>query len=270
MIFGLVIAGVVIVLIVVVVLGFRPRPKPLPPFPASGTTPETIPLPEGLPAPVERFYRQVYGSRIPVITTAVISGRARLRLSGIPLPGRFRFTHIAGEGYRHYIEVTFFGRPVVRVHEYYIDGQGRLELPVGVVADEPKVDQGANLGLWSETGWMPAVYLTDPRVCWEAVDGHTAVLVVPFGEHEERFIVRFDPQTGMIRFFEAMRYKDADSDGKTLWIDEALEWGPVDRHMTLTRASVTWFDEGIPWAIFFTDELVFNADVDDYIRSHQV
>jgi hypothetical protein len=102
------------------------------------------------------------------------------------------------------------------------------------------------------------------------LDDDTAVLVVPFGEDEERFIVRFDPQTGMIRFFEAMRYKDEDADTKTLWIDEALEWGPVGGLMTMAKASVTWFGDGAPWAIFMTDEIVLNEDVEDYIRSHEV
>jgi hypothetical protein len=33
-----------------------------------------MPLPDGLPAPVERFYRQVYGDDVPRIESAVITG----------------------------------------------------------------------------------------------------------------------------------------------------------------------------------------------------
>ncbi len=38
---------------------------------------------------------------------------------------------------------------------------------------------------------------------------NSLLLLVPFGEVEETFVARFDPQTGMLRFLEAMRYKDA-------------------------------------------------------------
>jgi hypothetical protein len=63
-----------------------------------------MPLHKGLPAPAERFYREVYGESVLVITSAVISGSAQLRpLGGLPLPSRFRFTHDAGEDEGHSI-----------------------------------------------------------------------------------------------------------------------------------------------------------------------
>jgi hypothetical protein len=63
-----------------------------------------------------------------------------------------------------------------------------------------------------------------------------------------------------------MRYKGADSEAKTLWIDEVREWDTVDRGTALRVAAATWFDEGSPWAIFTTEELVYNVDVETYIR----
>lgn len=131
-------------------LGLRFRPAPLPAFPQPSGETEKIPLPEGLPVPVARFYRALYGETVPVIESLVVTGRAKMRVMGITFPGRFRFTHIAGQGYRHYLETTFFGLPLMKVNEHYLGGTGRLELPFGGEAG-PKVDQGANLGLWAET-----------------------------------------------------------------------------------------------------------------------
>jgi hypothetical protein len=249
-----------------VYLGTKTPPKPLPSFPQAGTPLKTIPLPAVLPAPVERFFREIYGEEIPLIESAVISGKVTLRMFGQTLPGRFRFTHNAGQDYRHYMEATWFGMPIMKVHETYIGGKSRLELPFGVVDDEPKVNQAANLGLWAESMWLPGIFLTDPRIRWSAVDDVTAELVVPFGEEEERFTVRFDPSSGLLQRMEAMRYKDAASEEKTLWICEALEWTQVNGKPTLKKGSLTWFDDGYPWAIFDTQDIVLNADVSSYIH----
>jgi len=265
-----IIIGTLITLAVLVVigwLGLKIKPRPFDLYPAQTPELETVPLPDDLPAPVERFYRTIYSDQIPVIESAVISGRARMRVFGITFPGRFRFTHMAGQNYRHYIETTIFGLPIMKVNEYYLDGKSRLELPFGVIENEPKVDQAANLGLWGESVWLPSVLITDPRVRWEPVDDSTALLRVPCGEVEETFVARFDPQTGMLRFLEAMRYKDAADKAKTLWINQVREWRDINGHTILTVGAITWFDEGTPWAVFTVEEIVYNADVSNYIRA---
>jgi hypothetical protein len=265
----------VIIIIVVVVtalialgwLGLQIKPKPFAAFRGGPAELKAVALPDALPVPVARFYRQLYGESIPVIETAVISGRARLRVSGISFPARFRFIHQAGQGYRHYIEATVFGLPLLRVNERYLDGVSRMELPFGVTEDEPKVNQAANLGLWAEAMWFPSILVTDPRVRWEPINADTAILVIPFGETVERFIVRFDPDSGLLDLLESMRFKGAERESKTLWFNQALAWDTIDEYKIPSVGAITWFDEGTPWAVFTVESLTYNADVQDDIRA---
>lgn len=239
----LILAGVVAGLAFLVWLGVHVRPAAVPAYPQQQPELETLPLPAGLPAPVERYYRQLYGERLPRVRSAVVSGRGSVRIKGIKLPIRFRFTHLAGQDYRHYIECNFFGLPVMKINEYYVSGKERMVFPWGVDENNPKLDQGGVLGMWAESlRWLPSILVTDPRVRWEPVDEVTAFVLVPFGSGYERFLVRFDPVGGGILYWEVMRYKNGAGE-KVLWINGA------------------WFDDGHPWAVFAAEEVVFNVDV---------
>ena len=240
-------------------LGLQIKPAPFAAFAKPPTALETIPLPTGLPTPVARFYRALYGERVPMIRSAVISGRASIRPVGpLSFPARFRFTHLAGQDYRHDIEATLFGLTVLKVKETYLAGSSRQEMPWGTTANDPKANQAANLGLWAEAIWFPALFLTDSRAKWGAVDDVTATLSVPFEAARETFVVRFDPETHLVRSLEAMRFK---TDRKILWMNEVRAWDTVGGQRVPTQGTVTWMDDGKPWATFNVEEIVLNADV---------
>lgn len=251
--------------------GLRVRPQPFTSYPAATPRLTTVEPPVHLPEPVARFVRVALGERVPVIDTAVISGRGWLRFGGIKFPARWRFIYKAGEGYRHYIEATLFGQPVLKVNESYLDGHSRLELPFGVVENEPKIDHAANLGLWAESIWLPAIWFTDPRVRWEPIDDRTARLIVPFGDQAgskyEVFTVWFDPDTGLLKRMVTLRWRDAADEKRHVWINEAHAWMTAAGMQIPSHATVTWEDQGKPWFSLEVDEAVYNVDVDAAIRS---
>jgi hypothetical protein len=264
----LIFASIIIVVGLLGWLGLQVQPQSFPAYPNKTPHLETVPLPAGLPAPVERFYRTVYGEEIPVIKTVVIQGRGIMKpFMNIPIPARFVFIHNTGKDYRHYFEATLFGIPVMKVNEGYIDGASFFEGPMGKYYDDANSNQGANLALWAEAVWFPALWVTDLRARWEPVDEHTALLYVPYEEGEENFLVRFDSQTGLIDMMEAMRYRDpGEGKPKILWIARTEASQQVAGTKINSASSVIWLDQGKPWAYFNLEELVYNVDVSTYIR----
>ncbi len=256
---------VFILVVLFFTFGLRFKPAPFEAYRGQVGPVTTTEIPTGLPEPVERFYHMYHGDAVPVYHTAVFSGRGTVRFMGITLPARLRFTHQTGEGYRHYIETTFYGIPLLKVNERYLEGHTRLELPFGVVENDPKVDGAANQGLWGETMFYPAAFLTYPGVRWEAVDEASARLYVPFGAQEQIFTVSFDPQTGMIQRMETLRYRDEKA-GALRWWGELITEQDEEGLPLRTSFTVTWEDEGTPWLKAELEEVVFNSDVREYIQ----
>jgi hypothetical protein len=262
-----IIAATLAILILLGWLGLQIKPKPFAPYPEKTPELKTMPLPAGLPAPVERFYKTIYGDEIPVIETAVLKGRASISPFGVRLPARFVFVHNAGRDYRHYFEATWFGIPLLKVDEGYIDGESFFESPMGSYYDDPNTNQGANLAVWAEAGFFPSIWLTDERVRWESVDDYTALLYVPFEDQEENFVVRFNPETGLIDTMEAMRFRDpGESKKKILWITRNEPEPKIAGTKLSATGSATWLDQGKPWAVFTLEEVDYNVNVSEYIR----
>jgi len=259
---ALIAATIIAALILMAWLGLHVRPRPFSPLALPQDKTKTIPLPGGLPAPVEHLYRAVYGEQIPVIESVVITGRGRMRPFGVWMPARFVIVHRAGYDYRHYFEVTFFGIPFLRINEGILNRKSFFESPMGTYNNDPNTNQVANLAVWAEAGWFPAVWVTDPRTRWQAVDAHTAILFVPYEDGEESFVVRFNPQTGLVDLMEAMRYKAKGDADKVLWL--TTETQPSGQPKT---SYVTWLDDGKPWAALTLETIQRNLDVTEYIRA---
>jgi hypothetical protein len=249
--------------------GGRVKAAPFPHFPELSHFDEWTTLPAGLPAPVERYFRTVFGGeRVPEIRTAVITGRANLRIMGIPLEGRFRFIHEAGKNYRHYIEATLFGRPIMQVNERYIDAKTLFELPWATEQHSAKGAQSANLGLWVESIWLPSVFITDPRVRWEAIDETHARLIVPLEDGEDSLTVTFDADTGLLTRFESMRYGSTKAKSeKVLWRNDIQGWRDANGVRVPVSGSAHWMNQKLPWAVFTVDEVVYNVNLSATLRA---
>jgi len=249
------------VLFAILWLGLRIKPRHFTPLAQSQPEFKTMDIPGDLPKPVENFYKTVYGEKVPLIDSVVITGHGRVRQFGMWLPTRFAIIHNAGKDYRHYFEATFFGIPVLKINEGYIDGQSFFESPMGTYTNDPNSNQGANLALWAEGAWFPSLWLSDTRAHWQAIDDTTAALFVPYEKGEENFVVRFNPQTGLVDLMEVMRYRSPGDTDKILWLTNEVKSADGS-----SVSYATWLDDGKPWAEFVIDDIKFNLDVSSLIR----
>ena len=251
-------------------VGLQVEPKGFPPHPEKTQDLGRVELPSGLPGPVRCYFEAALGEEIPRIESAVLWGRGRLRIKGLWFPVRFKAYYLPGRSFSRRMEITWFGLPVLRGVDSYIDGRGGLKITGLINLEETgeKIDQAQNLVLWGEAIWTPSVYLTDPRVRWEAVDEKTAQLVVPFGEGHEVFQVKFDPRTGLIREMSALRFRGQE-EAKTPWRVECLDWRPFHGVKVPTRVVGTWADEKRPYVVMTVEGVEYNVDVSEVLPAEE-
>jgi len=123
---------------------------------------------------------------------------------------RFRSYHLTGREFRRAMEITWFGLRVLRGTDAYVDGEGSLRTSglVNTSGTRNNFDQGQNLAMWAEAPvTTPSVLVLDPRVRWEPIDAHAALLIVPFGEVEEALRAGVESETGLIESMSSMRYR---------------------------------------------------------------
>jgi hypothetical protein len=222
----------------------------------------TVPTPTDVPPPVRRFFQAAYGAQAPRVESLAVYGRARANF-GIWLPLRFRLVHRPGYAFERYMEVTWFGRTVLKAIDRYVGGEG-MTGPLGNEATGPAVDQGANLILWAEAPLMPSLWINDERIRWEAIDDTSARLFFPFGDEEDELTVYFDPESNLITRISALRFRDLES-GKIPWHADFLEWKTHNGTLVPAYIAITWEDQGEPWSYWNLEHYFWNIDISDVL-----
>lgn len=223
-------------------------------------------LPSTLPELVTCYARAIAPEGLPVVETALVIGKAKLTFNGLTFPARFKFYHDAGNAYYHHIQLLWFGLPILTVHERYRDGAAEMALPMGEIVNEPKANAAALMGLWAEAIWFPTTLLTDPRAHWTAASDHSTTLLVDGMAKEETFTVRFDAESGLIRDFTSLRYKQPGDQHRTLWFNEVLNWGNFNGVRAPSVAQIRWGND-VPWAKWQVEQVLCNVNVSERLAA---
>ncbi len=249
-------------------LGLQFKPRALKPVASDSRDLGTVSLPTDLPAPVQRFFEIVFEDEVPVVKTAVIQGRPRVRVNRLWMPVRYTSYFNSGYDYHRDMEVTWFGMPIGGGYEAFVQGTASAEMFGQVDPGSESLNQGANLAVWAEGFWTPSIFITDPRVRWEAISGTQARVYIPFEDGEDSLLLTFDPETGLLTEFQAMRYK-GNAAGKTSWRGIPEKWERFDGILIPSQSSIIWADEGTSWATWTVENVQLNVNVSNKLPLRQ-
>lgn len=254
----LMLAGGVVALTGIGWAGLQVAPRNFPPPSDETKALGTVAVPADLPAPVRRYFQVAFGDQVPRVEAMVAWGRARANF-GLWMPLRFRLYHRPGYDFRREMEVTWFGLPVLKALDQYINGKG-MTGPVGNADTGPEVDQGSNMILWAEATFYPSLLITDPRIRWEAIDDNRARLLFPFGAQQDELIFHFDPVTGLVTRTAALRYQGT-TGKKVPWYAEIQEWQTVNGMKLPLTVAVVWENQRGPWSYWNFEHILWNVDI---------
>lgn len=157
---------------------------------------------EGLPPPVQRYFRQVLTDGQPIIVSATIEMTGTINMSATaeqwkPFTSRQRVV-TRKPGFLWDAQVFMFPGLPAHVEDSYIAGHGRLiakVLGLFTVADSQGVGEiarGEFMRYFAESPWYPTALLPSQGVRWAAVDDASAQATLIDGPITLTLLFRFN------------------------------------------------------------------------------
>ena len=167
---------------------------------------------EGLPAPVQRFFRAVLNHGQPIISAVTINIAGTFNMSPTgqqwkPFTSRQRVI-TRRPGFLWDANIRVLPGVAVRVVDSYIVGDGLLRATVQglfTVADmrgDGEIARGEFMRWFAEVAWYPTALLPSQGVRWDAVDDHSANATMVDGPLSLTLLFRFN-DAGLIGSFRA-------------------------------------------------------------------
>ena len=167
---------------------------------------------EGLPAPVQRYFRAVLKEGQPIIAAVTVELAGTFNLSATeerwkPFTSRQRIV-ARRPGFLWDAQVSMLPGVVVRVVDSYIAGEGLLRaaiLGMFTVADVSgggEIARGEFMRFFAEAAWYPTALLPSQGMRWEAVDDRSANATIVDGPLTLTLLFRFN-DAGLIDSFRA-------------------------------------------------------------------
>jgi hypothetical protein len=167
---------------------------------------------EGLPTPVQRYFRAVLkeGQALIAAATVELSGTFNMSASGEqwkPFTSRQRVV-TRRPGFLWDAKISMLPGLPVRVVDSYVAGKGLLHaailglFTVAEVSGGGEIARGEFMRFFAEAAWYPTALLPSQGVRWEAVDDRSANATIVDGPLTLTLLFRFN-DAGLIGSFRA-------------------------------------------------------------------
>ncbi|XZN98283.1 MAG: DUF6920 family protein [Microcoleus sp.] len=173
---------------------------------------------EGLPAPVQRFFRTVIKDGQPIVAAVKLSQQGQFNLSETEdkwMP--FTATQIAiaqRPGFDWDARIQMAPGVNAFVHDTYLLGEGNLHasllglFTVAKMHDTPELNQGELLRFFAEATWYPTALLPSQGVLWEAIDDTSARGTLTDGTTTVSLVFTFNAEGAIATIRAQARYRD--------------------------------------------------------------
>jgi hypothetical protein len=212
---------------------------------------------EGLPAPVQRFFRAVLKDGQPIVAALKIEHRGAFNLAAGGADQWTPFTSAQRvvtrrPGFVWDGRIRMAPGIAAHVHDAYVAGVGILHPAVmglftltelrGTSAEPGGVAHGEFMRYLAEAAWYPTALLPSQGVRWTAVDEHAATATLADGAVSATLLMRFDAQSGVIDSVRAQAR--GRTVGKTVvltpWEGRWSDYAERDGMRVPTRGEVAW------------------------------
>lgn len=168
---------------------------------------------DGLPPPVQRFFRAALNDGAPIVAAASLSHRGMFNLAAEGPERWVPFTSTQRVATRRPGFVWDARMPMapglaVHVHDAYVAGEGLLHPALlglvsladlrGTSSQPGGVAHGELMRWFAEAAWYPTALLPSQGVRWTAVDEQSAQASLTDGAVSVTLRFHFDPRTGLI------------------------------------------------------------------------
>jgi hypothetical protein len=158
---------------------------------------------EGLPAPVQRFFRAVLTDGQPLVTALTVEQIGTINMSATgqqwkPFTAQQRIV-MRRPGFDWDARIMMLPGVPVHIHDAYVAGVGTLQgklfglIPVVRLPHTPELARGELMRFLAEAAWYPTALLPSQGVRWEALDDSSACATLTDGELSLTMTFRFHP-----------------------------------------------------------------------------
>jgi hypothetical protein len=173
---------------------------------------------EGLPAPVQRFFRTVLKPGQPIVAAVTLSQQGQFNLNEMKDKwNKFTATQLVTTqrlGFDWDARIHMAPGLNAFVHDTYLLGEGSLHasllglFTVAKMHGAPENNQGELLRFFAEATWYPTALLPSQGVCWEAIDDTSARATLTDGATTVSLVFQFNAAGTIDTMRAEARYRD--------------------------------------------------------------